>query len=76
MRATAARCYWHHMLLPLLLSPDSLTDHELEAARWHPERETLELASPGAATVLVCSSASSLEIKPRSAFDLFPPRPG
>ena len=32
--------------------PDALTDRELEAARWHPERDTLELAAAGAATVL------------------------
>ncbi len=40
------------MLIPLLLSPDALTDREREAARWHPERETLEPAATGAATVL------------------------
>ena len=33
--------------LALALDPDSLTDHELEAARWHPERETLDLAAAG-----------------------------
>jgi len=32
--------------------PDALTDRELEAARWHPERDTLELAAAGAAKVL------------------------
>ena len=32
--------------------PDALTDSELEAARWHPERDTLELAAAGAAKVL------------------------
>ena len=40
------------MLLPLLLDPDSLTAHEFEAARWHPDRETLLLAAAGAAKVL------------------------
>ena len=40
------------MLLPLLLDPDALTDSELERARWHPERDTLELAAAGAAVVL------------------------
>ena len=34
------------------LDPDSLTAHELERARWHPERDTLELAAAGAAKVL------------------------
>ncbi len=50
--ASAARCYWHPMLLSLLLDPDALTDYEREAARWHPERETLLLAATGAAVVL------------------------
>ena len=40
------------MLLPLLLSPDALTDYELEAARRHPDRDTFELAAAGAAKVL------------------------
>ncbi len=34
------------------LSTDSLSPHEREAARWHPERETLLLATTGAAKVL------------------------
>ena len=34
------------------LSTDSLSPHEREAARWYPERETLELAMTGAAKVL------------------------
>ena len=33
------------MPFPFAPDPDSLSDHELEAARWHPERETLELAA-------------------------------
>jgi hypothetical protein len=40
------------MLLSLLLNPDALIEHEIEVARWHPERETLELAAAGAAKVL------------------------
>ena len=40
------------MLIPLPLSPDALSDHEHERARWHPERDTLELAAAGAAKVL------------------------
>ena len=36
----------------MLLSPDALSDREREAARWHPERETLELAAAGATQVL------------------------
>ena len=32
--------------------PDALTDREREQARWHPEREVLELAAAGAAKVL------------------------
>ena len=40
------------MLDPFAPDPDHLTDSELEAARWHPERDTLELAAAGAATVL------------------------
>ncbi len=40
------------MLIPLLLSPDALTDREREAARRNPERDTLELAAAGAAKVL------------------------
>ena len=45
---------WHkaRMLDPFAPDPDALTDYELEAARWHPERETLELAAAGAAKVL------------------------
>ncbi len=40
------------MLDPFAPAPDALTDRELEQARWHPERETLELAAAGAAKVL------------------------
>ncbi len=40
------------MLNPFAPDPDALTDHEREAARWHPEREVLLLAAAGAATVL------------------------
>ena len=40
------------MLDPFAPDPDALTDYELEAARWNPERETLELAAAGAAKVL------------------------
>ena len=32
--------------------PDALTDHALEAARWHPDQDTLLLAAAGAAKVL------------------------
>ncbi len=44
-----ARCHKHPMLHPLLPDPDALTDRKREAARWHPERETLELAAAGPA---------------------------
>ena len=40
------------MLDPFAPDPDALSDYELEAARWHPDRETLELAAAGAAQVL------------------------
>ena len=40
------------MLDPFAPDPDALTDREHERARWHPERDTLELAAAGAATVL------------------------
>ncbi len=40
------------MLSPFTPDPDHLTDHERERARRHPERETLELATTGAAKVL------------------------
>ncbi len=40
------------MLDPFAPDPDALTDREREAARWSPERETLELATAGAAKVL------------------------
>ncbi len=40
------------MSFPIMPDPDALTDYEIEAARWHPERETLELATAGAAKVL------------------------
>ena len=40
------------MPFPLPLSHDDLSDREREAARWHPERETLELATAGAARAL------------------------
>ena len=32
--------------------PSPAADRELEVARWHPDRETLELAATGAAKVL------------------------
>ncbi len=40
------------MLFPFAPDPDALSEREDEAARWHPERETLELATAGAAKVL------------------------
>ena len=40
------------MLDPFAPDPDALTDDEREQGRRHPERETLELAAPGAAKVL------------------------
>ncbi len=40
------------MLLPLLLSPDSLSDREREEARLHRDQGTLELAAAGAARTL------------------------
>ncbi len=40
------------MLDPFAPDPDALTDREREAARRNPERQTLELAAIGAATVL------------------------
>ena len=39
-------------MLLFSFSPDPAADREREAARWHTERETLELAAAGAATVL------------------------
>ena len=38
--------------MPFPTIPDAASDHEREQARWHPERETLELAAQGAAKVL------------------------
>ena len=40
------------MLDPFATDPDDLSDREREAARWHPEQETLEMAAAGAAQVL------------------------
>ena len=40
------------MPFPFAHDPDALTDREREAARWHPERGTLALATAGAAKVL------------------------
>ncbi len=43
----------HHILaMPLLSIPSAAADREHEQARRHPERETLELATAGAAKVL------------------------
>ena len=39
--------------MPILPMPSAdLSDREREAARWHPNRDTLELAAAGAAKVL------------------------
>ena len=38
--------------MPFPTMPDPAADRGHEAARWHPERETLELATAGAAKVL------------------------
>ena len=38
--------------MPILPVPDPAADRANEHARWHPERETLELAAAGAAKVL------------------------
>ena len=35
------------MLDPFAPDADALSDRERERARWHPERETLELAAAG-----------------------------
>ena len=40
------------MLFAFTPDPDRLSDREREAARWSPDRETLELAAAGAARVL------------------------
>ncbi len=40
------------MLARFAPDPDALSDREHEHARWHPERETLELATAGAVKVL------------------------
>ncbi len=40
------------MLFPFFPDPDALSDREREEARWSPERDTLELATAGAAKVL------------------------
>ncbi len=44
----------HNVAMPFAFTPDpdALSDRERESARWHPERETLELAAAGAARVL------------------------
>ncbi len=47
-----ARAHKHPLLNPFAPDPDALTDREREQARWHPERETLVLATAGAAEVL------------------------
>ncbi len=60
MPASAARCHKARMLDPFAPDPDALTDHEREQARWHPDRETLELAAAGAATVLGARHRSTL----------------
>ena len=38
--------------MPFPAMPDAAAERENEHARWHPERETLELATAGAAKVL------------------------
>ena len=38
--------------MPFPTMPGAAVEREIEAARWHPERETLELAAAGAAQVL------------------------
>ncbi len=38
--------------MPFPTMPDPAADREHERNRWHPERETLELAAAGAAQVL------------------------
>ncbi len=38
--------------MPFPTMPSAAADRAHEAARWHPERETLELAAAGAAQVL------------------------
>ncbi len=54
--------------MPMLPMPSAAADREHEAARWHPERETLELATAGAAQVLgpdhgVCRANSNYVYK-------------
>ncbi len=38
--------------MPFPTMPNPAADREREAARWHPERDTLELAASGAVKVL------------------------
>ena len=52
MPASGARV--HNVAMPFAFTPDpdALSEREREAARWSPERETVELAAAGAAQVL------------------------
>ena len=49
---SGARVHNRPMLLPFDLYSADRSEREREAARWHLERETLELAAAGAAKVL------------------------
>ena len=51
MPASALQCHKHPML-PFPALPDPAAEREREAARWHPQRDTLELAAAGAAQTL------------------------
>ena len=52
MSTSPARVHKYPMLDPFAPDLDALTDRAHEHARWHPERETLELAAAVAARTL------------------------
>ncbi len=58
LRASCARVHKAAML-PFDPYSADLSDREREAARWHPERETLELAAAGAARVMGASHSAT-----------------
>ena len=61
------------MVYPFAPDPDALSDRELEAARWSPERETLELAAAGAAKVLGVDHGATKALA-KAALTMAPPR--
>ncbi len=62
-----ARAWLYFPAMPILPIPSAAAEREHEQARRHPERETLELATAGAAKVLGSDHGVTFDRPPRGS---------